>query len=147
MKTCVSTICRTPDPSWDRARFEEIGGLELTRFDVLGLGNDTTYRSAAYGPVVSDVTLRSSVWRDRVFVDILNTNGILIDGIFNVIGGSVSAGLDYGNSIVLQNCDFLDLQGLPFMGQRTFLPRRQPFKACVFLAAHPARSPTFAFGI
>ncbi|WP_176056684.1 right-handed parallel beta-helix repeat-containing protein [Brucella intermedia] len=118
----IDYVSNTGPITWDGARFAEIGGLELTRFDVLGLGNDTTYRSAAYGLVVSGVTLRSSVWMDRVLVDSLNTNGILIDGIFNVIGRSVSAGLVYGNSIVLQNCDFIDLQGPTIYGAKNLSP-------------------------
>lgn len=118
----IDYVSNTGPITWDGARFAEIGGLELTRFDVLGLGNDTTYRSAAYGLVVSGVTLRSSVWMDRVLVDSLNTNGILIDGIFNVIGRSVSAGLVYGNSIVLNNCDFIDLQGPTVYGAKNLSP-------------------------
>lgn len=118
----IDYVSNTGPITWDGARFAEIGGLELTRFDVLGLGNDTTYRNAAYGLVVSGMTLRSSVWMDRVLVDSLNTNGILIDGIFNVIGRSVSAGLVYGNSIVLQNCDFIDLQGPTIYGAKNLSP-------------------------
>jgi len=105
----IDYVSQTGPITWDGARFEEIGGLELTRFDVVGLGNDTTFRNAAYGLVVRGVTLRSSVWMDRVLVDSLNTNGILIDGIFNVMGQNVSAGLIYGASITLNNCDFIDL--------------------------------------
>lgn len=118
----IDYVSNTGPITWDGARFAEIGGIELTRFDVLGLGNDTTYRNAAYGIVVSGVTLRSSVWMDRVLVDSLNTNGILIDGIFNVIGRSVSAGLVYGNSIVLNNCDFIDLQGPTVYGAKNLSP-------------------------
>lgn len=114
----IDYVSNTGPITWDGARFAEIGGLELTRFDVLGLGTDTTYRSAAYGLVVSGVTLHSSVWMDRVLMDSLNTNGILIDGIFNVIGRSVSAGLVYGSSITLNNCDFIDLQGPTILGAK-----------------------------
>ncbi|MDH7785085.1 hypothetical protein QBD01_001085 [Ochrobactrum sp. 19YEA23] len=114
----IDYVSNTGAINWDGARFEEIGGLELIRFDVLGLGNDTTFRSGAYGLVVTGNTLRSSVWLDRVLMDSLNSNGLLINGIFNVQGQCVSAGLCYGNSITLQACDFISLDNVTVYGAK-----------------------------
>lgn len=80
----------TAQVTWEGARFEDVIGLELEKFDVVGPTIPTsTYQSGAIGLAIIGAAGSSSVWLRRLLID--NTRGpaLSITDVSNVFGVDV----------------------------------------------------------
>lgn len=97
----------TSQVTWEGARFEDMVGLELEKFDVVGpidaLVPTHTYQPTSIGIVLSGATGSASVWLTRVLVDSTRGPAILINNIFGVYGNFVQVYQNLGQGIDLEN--------------------------------------------
>lgn len=87
--------------TWESARFEDLIGIEINRFDSVG-PLTTTYQSSQTGLVIAGSgSGLSSVWLNRVLIDNISGNGINISDINFLILNWVEAfaNLGYGINI------------------------------------------------
>lgn len=109
----------TGNITWEGARFEQVAGIELEKFDVIGWGTGTTYQPAAIGIVIAAAGGNgASVWLRRVLCDSLHGPGVLIDTIYNVQAEQLSAGLCWGTGLDLENCTYGSLSDVFVYGAK-----------------------------
>jgi len=91
--------------TWETARFDNIAGLELDRFDIIGSGPfPMTYNPSVISLVISGGPgLDASVWLNRVLVDSTCGQGIVISGVYNVVSEATGVHLTFGASLSLIN--------------------------------------------
>jgi hypothetical protein len=85
------------------ALFEDFGGLELQRFDVGGLGTGSpSYASGVTAIVFDGTTLGQALWLDRVFVDTVLGDGVLIKDVQYLWANYLESSLVCGTGITIQ---------------------------------------------
>jgi hypothetical protein len=92
----------TTQVTWEGARFEDVIGIELEKFDVVGPVIPTsTYQAGATGLTIIGVFGSASAWLRRVLVDNTRGPGISISDIHNVFGVDVSSFQNLGPAMAL----------------------------------------------
>lgn len=98
----------TSQVTWEGARFEDLVGLELEKFDVVGpidaLVPTWTYQPTAVGIVIAGMGQGgASVWLTRVLIDNTRGPGMIISNIFNILSETLCIYQNLGAALELQN--------------------------------------------
>lgn len=94
---------QTNTPTWASAQFDDIVGLEINRFDSVGLVS-TTYQSAATGLLINGSGAGlASVWLNRILVDSSSGNGITVSNINYLHAAWIQSFQNLGLGIQLTN--------------------------------------------
>lgn len=113
-RVAVDLTQNTSAVTWEGARFENVGGLELTQFDVLG-GDLYPYSATATGLVITN---GSAVWLRRVLVDSYVGPGIVITSIDDMYMDDVTCYVALGNQIQLTSITNSELNKVIAIGAK-----------------------------
>lgn len=98
--------------TWNGAQFDDIIGIELNRFDVVGpsTAQTTTYQATSTGLVITGAGSGiASAWLNRILVDNTSGNGVTLSG-FNYLNANwLETFGNLGNGINLTNIAFSEL--------------------------------------
>lgn len=107
---------------WEGARFNDVIGIDLWRFDVVGPTQPPSlYQPSAIGVVINGTngSGKMSAYIKRLLVDNTRGPGILINNMGNVEADIIQAYQNYGPGIVLQgvfNSTFSKVKGVGMVG-------------------------------